>query len=171
MTCSLGFMVMGFFSGLSLASHSQSPSLWCTPCSAKMDAAKRILGGGRTCGVSFWLFLHSSGCGWLISSVFLTRTSCHKIAHANGYHGAWPGWAVSVHVLPLTAWRFVSTWIGSEAWLILCQFTQSWSGGILIKMPLKLGWYAFFDLSSIICEISENVLMTAAWPDCCSFFV
>ena len=48
-----GFTVMGLVPGLSLASHSQSPSLWCTPCSAKMDAAKRILGGGRTCGVSF----------------------------------------------------------------------------------------------------------------------
>ena len=27
---------------------------------------------------------------------------CPKTAHANGYHGAWPGWAVSVSVLPLT---------------------------------------------------------------------
>ena len=30
----------------------------------------------------------------------LTRTSCQKITHANGYHSAWPGWAVSVSVLP-----------------------------------------------------------------------
>ena len=37
---------------------------------------RRILGGGQTCGVSFWPFLNSS-CWWcLISSVFLTRTSC-----------------------------------------------------------------------------------------------
>ena len=35
--------------------------------------ARRILGGGRTCGVSFWLFLNSSGWWWLISSVFLTQ--------------------------------------------------------------------------------------------------
>ena len=40
--------------------------------------ARRILGGGRTCGVSFWPFLNSSGWWWLISSMFLTRTSCHK---------------------------------------------------------------------------------------------
>ena len=63
---------------------------------------RRILGGGRTCGVSFWPFLNSSGWWWLISSMVLTRTSCRKTTHANGYYGAWPGWAVSVSVLPLT---------------------------------------------------------------------
>ena len=63
---------------------------------------RRILGGGRTGGVSFWPFPSSSGWWRLISSLFLTRTSCHKTAHANGYYGAWPGWAVSVSVLPLT---------------------------------------------------------------------
>ena len=36
------------------------------------------------------------------SSIFLTRASCHKITHADGYYSAWPGWAVSVNVLPLT---------------------------------------------------------------------
>ena len=34
--------------------------------------------------------------------VFLIRVSCHKTTHANGYNGAWPGWAVSISVLPLT---------------------------------------------------------------------
>ena len=34
--------------------------------------------------------------------MFLTRTSGRKTTHANGYYGAWPGWAVSVSVLPLT---------------------------------------------------------------------
>ena len=34
--------------------------------------------------------------------MFLTRTSCRKTTHANGYYGAWPGWAVSINVLPLT---------------------------------------------------------------------
>ena len=34
--------------------------------------------------------------------MFLTRTSCCETAHANGYYGAWPGWAVSISVLPLT---------------------------------------------------------------------
>ena len=58
---------------------------------------RRILGGGRTCGVSFWPFLNSSGCWWLISSVFLTRTSCRKTTPANSNYGAWSGWAVSVY--------------------------------------------------------------------------
>ena len=38
----------------------------------------------------------------LISSVFLTRTSCRRTPHANGYCGALPGWVVSVSVLSLT---------------------------------------------------------------------
>ena len=61
-----------------------------------------ILGSGRTRGVSFPPFPDSSGWWWLISSVFLIRISCHKTTHANGYYGAWPGWAVSISVLPLT---------------------------------------------------------------------
>ena len=40
--------------------------------------------------------------GMLISSMFLIRISCHKTTHANGYYGAWPGWAVSISVFPLT---------------------------------------------------------------------
>jgi len=63
---------------------------------------RRILRGSCTCGVSFWPFLNSPGWWWLISSVFLTRTSCPKTTHASGYYGAWPGWAVSVSVFPLT---------------------------------------------------------------------
>ena len=30
------------------------------------------------------------------------RISCHKTTHANGYYGTWPGWVVSISVLPLT---------------------------------------------------------------------
>ena len=66
----------------------------------RWTAARRILGGGRACGVSFWPFPNSSGWWWLISSMFLSRTSC-KTTHANGYYGASPGWAVSISVLPL----------------------------------------------------------------------
>ena len=39
---------------------------------------------------------------WPVSSSFFTRTSCCKITHANSYYGAWPGWAISVSMLPLT---------------------------------------------------------------------
>ena len=64
--------------------------------------ARRILGG-----VSFWSFLNSSGSWWLVSSMFLIRTSCCKITHANGDHGSWPRWMVSGSVLPLTKWPSV----------------------------------------------------------------
>ena len=51
----LGFMVMGLVSGLSLASHSDSEFL---PGGAHLvqprrRPVRRILGGGQTCGVSF----------------------------------------------------------------------------------------------------------------------
>ena len=64
--------------------------------------ARGILGSGRTLDVSFGSFPNSSSWWWLISFVFLSRISCHKTTHANGYYGAWPGWAVSISVLPLT---------------------------------------------------------------------
>ena len=63
---------------------------------------RRILGGGWTRGVTFLSFMKSPCWWWLISSVFLTRTSCPKTTHANGYYGAWPGWAVPVLLLVLT---------------------------------------------------------------------
>ena len=63
--------------------------------------ARRILGGGWTRSVTFRPFLNSPGWWWLISSMFLSRTSCPKTTHANGYYAAWLGWAVSVSVLPL----------------------------------------------------------------------
>ena len=62
----------------------------------------RILGGGRTCDVSFGPLPNSSGWWRLSSSVFLARSSCRKTTHANGYCGAWPGWAVSISALALT---------------------------------------------------------------------
>ena len=40
--------------------------------------------------------------GGLLVPYSLSRISCHKTTHANGYYGTWPGWAVSISVLPLT---------------------------------------------------------------------
>ena len=99
----LGFLVMGLVSGWSLANHSNSV----IPGGARIAQtrwmlAKGILGAGQTRSVSFCPFLNSSSWWWLISSVFLIRISCHKTPHAAGYYGAWPGWAVSISVLPLT---------------------------------------------------------------------
>ena len=94
-----GFMVMEFVSGWSLANHSNSESFLVAH--TKMDAIKRD-SGKWTRGVSFQPFPSSSGWWWLISFVFLIRMSCHKTTRANGYYGVWPGWAVSIRVLPLT---------------------------------------------------------------------
>ena len=78
----LGLMVMGFVSGLSLANHSDSVlSGGAHLVQPRWMPERRILGGGRICGVTFRPFLNSSGWWWLISSVFLTRTSCRKTAH------------------------------------------------------------------------------------------
>ena len=104
MACSLGF----YGDGISFrVVFSQSFWLRVLPGGAllvqpRWMQERRILGSGRTCGISFWTFLNSSGWWWLINSVLLTRTSCGKITHTNDYYGAWPGWAVSVSVLPLT---------------------------------------------------------------------
>ena len=98
-----GFMVMGLVFGWPSANHSNSVF----PGGAHIAQprwmlARGILGSGRTGGVSFPHFPDSSGWWWLIRSVFLIRISCHKTTHADGYDGAWPGWAASVSVLPLT---------------------------------------------------------------------
>ena len=74
-----GCMVMGLVSGSSLANPSDSKSFLVVHALSSQDGCQR--GGfweGRTCGVSLWPFLNSSGWWWLITSVFLTRTSCHK---------------------------------------------------------------------------------------------
>ena len=81
---------------------------------------RKILGGGWTCGVPFLLFPNSSGWWWLISSMFLTRTSCRETTHANGYYDVWPGWVVSVSVLPLTV-PFMRECL-SSAWPLMTAF-------------------------------------------------
>ena len=94
----LGFMVMELVSGwLWPIILIQSLSWLHTHCSDKMDSGKWT---DRQC--LLLTFPNSSSWRWLISSVFLIRISCHKTTHANGYCGAWPGWVVSISVLPLT---------------------------------------------------------------------
>ena len=98
MTCSLGFYSDGISFWVVL---SQSFWLRVLPggvclVQPRWMPERRILGCGRTRSVSFWPFPNSSRWWRLISSLFLTRTSCQKTSHANGYYGAWPGWAVSV---------------------------------------------------------------------------
>ena len=108
--CSLGFNGDGVRFQVVF---SQSFSLRILPDGARLVQprwmpARRTLGDDWTCGVTFWVFLNSPCWWWLISSLFLTRTSCHKTTHANGDYGAWPGWAVSVSVLHLTLGFYTS---------------------------------------------------------------
>ena len=94
---------MGLVSGLSLANHSNSESFLAgTHRSAKMDASERDSGKWMDTWCVLLTFPNSSSWWWLISSIFLIRTSCHKTTHANGYYGVWPEWAVSISVFPLT---------------------------------------------------------------------
>ena len=99
----LGFLVMGLLSGLSFVNHSDSESFLVVHALFRQDGCQRE--GFREVirhVPLFWPFLNSSSWWWLISYMFLTRTSCPKTTHANVCYGAWPGWAVSVCVLPLT---------------------------------------------------------------------
>ena len=118
-------------------SLSFSLSWWLTHRSAKMDASARDSEKWPDSGVSFRPFANSSGWWWLFNSLFLIRISCHKTTHANGYYGAWPGWAVSISLLPLTALLTKWTWVwvdsGSwswdrEAWhAVVHGVTKSWT--------------------------------------------
>ena len=101
--CSLGFMVIGLISRLSLANYSDSGNFLVVQALLSQNGCQwgGIWEGVGHGGVSFWPFLNSSGWWWHVSSVFLTRTSCPKITHVNGYYGDWPGWAVSVSVFPI----------------------------------------------------------------------
>ena len=124
--CSARLTVSGFYGdGISFqVVYSQSFWLRFLPggaCLLQPRWMLEILGGGQTCGVSFWPFLNSSSWWWFISSVFLTRTSCVKTTHANGYHGAWPGWVVSVSVLPLILlgdWLHISKLFVAYDWVL-----------------------------------------------------
>ena len=65
-----------------------------------MDASKSILGSGRTDSVSSRPFRALPAGGGLLVPYSLSRSPA--IENANGSYGAWPGWAVSISVLPLT---------------------------------------------------------------------
>ena len=93
-----GFMVMRLVSGFPLANHlTQNPSWWHMHCSAKMDASEKD--SGRWSDTPCLLLTFPEFFRLLVACfVFLARTSCCKITHANGYHGAWPGWVVSIKV-------------------------------------------------------------------------
>ena len=94
--------------------------------------------------------------------MFLTRTSCQKTTHANDYHGAWPGWAVSVSVLPLVkATVFPGIMYECESWTIKkaeCQRIDAfklWCWRRLLRVP----WTARRSKQSILKEINLKYLL------------
>ena len=103
-------MVMGLVSRLALVNHSDSESSLVVHALFSQDGCQRE-GFWEVVGqVGFPFDLSQTllvGGGRLISSLFLTRTFCHKTTHASGYCGAWPGWEVSISVLPLTSAQLI----------------------------------------------------------------
>ena len=97
-----GFMVMGLVSGCPLANDSDSGSFLVGHSLLSHDGCQQDSGRWKDRWHFLLTFPEPFGRWWLISSVFLTRTSCHKITHQMVYCGAQPGWVVSVSVLPLT---------------------------------------------------------------------
>ena len=67
--------------------------------------------------------------------MFLTRTSCHKITHTDGYYGGWSVWAVSISVLPLTVLEEQTFLILVKANLSIVSF-MSHTFDILFKTSL-----------------------------------
>ena len=130
--CSLGF----YGDGISFRAVSgQSFWLRALPGGAHIAQSRwiltrRILGGQWDMSISFWPFPNSTGCWWLFSSVFLTRTSCRKITHRNGYYGAWWEQAVSVSVFLLTTlvtFRTLAGWSSAILHKLLCaHFPDQW---------------------------------------------
>ena len=99
-----GFMVTGLVSRLSLANHSDSESFLVVHALFSRDGCQREgfweVWTDRWCLLlTFWTLLVGKG---LLVPCSLPGTSCCKTTHANSYYGAWPGWAISISVLPLT---------------------------------------------------------------------
>ena len=99
----LGFMVMGLVSRLSFTNQSNSESFLVVHALFSQDGCQRE-GFWEVAGHVVSPFDLSRSSHWwrLISSMFLSRNLCCKTTDANGYYGAWPGWAVSVSMLSLT---------------------------------------------------------------------
>ena len=111
-----------------------------------MDASERDSGKWTDTQCLLMTFPNSSGGWWLISSVFLIRISCHKTTHANGYYGAWPGWAVSISVLPLTCPQNVTLLFYKQEFFFFFTYTESFKtlfvfGSDRYSLLHGLWWY------------------------------
>ena len=86
---------------------------------------------------------------WLISSVFLARTSCHKITQTDDYYGAWPGWVISFNVLLLTALfsSFPQFFPASRSfpmsWLFTSCDQRIGTSALVSVLPMNIrGWFS-----------------------------
>ena len=96
-------MVMGLVSRLSLANYSDSESFLVVHALSSQDGCQwerfwEVVEHVMSLFDLSWALPVGGG---LLVPCFFTRTSCRKTTHANSYYGAWPGWVVSVNVLPL----------------------------------------------------------------------
>ena len=103
---------------------------------------RKILGGGWKCGLSFWPFLNSSGWRRLIGSMFLTRTSCCKRTHIDGYYGAGPGQVVSpmlvLEINPIVEFvaNYLCVFLGYLGKVLYYKALTGWPWEHLLKKKL-----------------------------------
>lgn len=119
--------------------------------------ARRMMGGGRICGISFDLSRNSSSWWWHVSSVFLTKISCHNITHANGYCVAWSGWAVSFSVSPNSS---TDTWTRRLSNDLYMTFISGYWTSVWVQVKLEA------DLKSInssVYRINKLRLKDVEW--------
>ena len=100
-----GFMVTGLVSGWFLANHSNSESFLVAHALLSQDGCQRegfweVVGQVMS---PFDLFRNLLVGGGLLVPFSLPGPPAPKTTHVNGYYGAWPGWVVSIIVLPLTS--------------------------------------------------------------------
>ena len=62
--------------------------------------------------------------GGLLVSCSLPGPPIGKITHANGYYGAWPGWSVSISVLPLTGSQSQTGLVTEYTYKLQCQLNH-----------------------------------------------
>ena len=123
--------------------------------------ARGILGSRRTDSVSSQPFPNSSGWWWLISSVFLIRISCHKTTHANGYYRPWPGWAVSISVLPLTRICLI---LNGASWFIGSIFLLLEVYKLMVHLRFIENWYLLSNFF-LFCKVLTKIIKIKLFSD------
>ena len=128
-----GFMAMGLVSGWSLANHCNSESFLVVHALLSQDGCQQE-GFWEVDGHAVSPFNLSRTLPVGGGLLFLIRISRHKATHANSYYGVWPGWAVSISVLPLTV--FLGKSETNETRLISGETTvetdfKTMAGGVL----------------------------------------